>query len=112
MCEICMYVLLIKSFYIKVISFDDKLSIIFQLVCQTYMYQTSQLLLEVSERSLLHTLVCVHKAHKILAQRMLYFREMNKVWHECSSVIQEIRDNEPDNFMCKEEELVSLIIFK
>ncbi|XP_060586347.1 E3 ubiquitin-protein ligase rnf213-alpha-like [Ruditapes philippinarum] len=75
-----------------------------QLVCQSVLYLTTQMVSNSTENSLLHSLVTVHIAYQKLAPRLTYFRAMNSVWPECSSTIVDLKASKPDHYMFKEQE--------
>ncbi|WAR07210.1 RN213-like protein, partial [Mya arenaria] len=77
----------------------------FKLVCQTVHYKTMEICEATNSMGcLIAILTIVHVAYDILALRLAYFRSMNGVWPQCSSVILEVKKTNPDHFMFKERE--------
>ncbi|XP_052808603.1 E3 ubiquitin-protein ligase rnf213-alpha-like isoform X2 [Mya arenaria] len=77
----------------------------FKLVCQTVHYKTMEICEATNSMGcLIEILTIVHVAYDILALRLAYFRSMNGVWPQCSSVILEVKKTNPDHFMFKERE--------
>lgn len=59
--------------------------------------------------NILQCLIYVHQGYQILAPRFNYFRAMNAVWPECSSRIMDLKQEDPNNKMFREEEFVILV---
>ena len=88
-------------------SYDVLYCVVFQLVCQSLEYKVTNMMAHSEEDScLLQSLLCVHQAYRTLSPRLKYFRAMNAVWPDCSGKIMDLKQEDPENEMFKEEEFV------
>ena len=80
-----------------------------QSVCQALEYVVVQAKASSEEDdSILRSLIYVHMAYQKLAPRLKYFRAMNAVWPQCSSMIMDLKQKDPKNEMFSEEKFVCL----